>query len=200
VLYRLFPWNRASASDEPGGPLFNPRRQQGSGRHDQPGLYGALYVSRAEVSTVAEWLAAFRGQTLSAEDLRRTDGRVWAVVGFDDSTLEGLLDLDEPAELARRGWRPSGVATHQRRNTQRLAAELFGEGVVGFGWWSTLEAAWPNVTLFAERALDNLGIAEPPRALTMQDELVRSAAAAVGVQLALDQPRARRPQRETITQ
>jgi hypothetical protein len=62
VLYRLFPWSPGTTSSEPGGALFNPRRQQGSGRHDQPALYGALYLSRSELSPVAEWLAAFRGQ------------------------------------------------------------------------------------------------------------------------------------------
>ncbi|MDQ3937340.1 MAG: hypothetical protein M3253_01525, partial [Chloroflexota bacterium] len=124
-LYRLFPWNPGSGDTESGGPLFNPRRQQGRGRHDQPDLYGALYLSRSEVSPLAEWLAAFRGQTMTADDLRRTDGRRWALATFDDAGLGGVVDLDEPAELGRRGLRPSGVATYQRQTTQALAVSLF---------------------------------------------------------------------------
>ncbi|HUG47289.1 MAG TPA: RES domain-containing protein [Candidatus Limnocylindria bacterium] len=183
MLYRLFPWSPSAASHEPGGPLYNPRRQQGSGRHDRPTLYGALYVARTEVSSVAEWLAAFRGQSLSADDFRRTDGRQLALVAFDDARLPALADLDEPAELARRGLRPSGVATHRRPVTQRMAAELYAEGLYGFAWWSTLESSWSNVTLFAERALPLLAIAQPPRGLGFDDQLVREAAAAVGVAL-----------------
>jgi hypothetical protein len=192
LLYRLFPWSATVAADQPGGPLYNPRRLQGVGRHDQPELYGALYVSRAATSAVAEWLAAFRGQTLTAADLGRSDGRRWALASFDDGHLAPLPDLDEPTELARRSLRPSGVATHRRAVTQRLAAALFAEDVAGFGWWSTLEAAWPNVTLFAERALPHLQLAEPPRELTIDDPLVVEAAASVGVLLEQDLRRRRR--------
>lgn len=183
MLYRLFPWSPGAASHEPGGPLYNPRRQQGSGRHDGPARYGALYVARTEVSCVAEWLAAFRGQSLSSDDFRRTDGRQLALVAIDDAPLPALADLDEPAELARRGLRPSAVATHRRPVTQRMAAELFAEGLSGFCWWSTLESSWSNVTLFAERALPLLAVARPPRAIAFDDQLVREAAGAVGVRL-----------------
>jgi hypothetical protein len=184
MLHRLFPWSRASAPTDPGGALFNPRRQQGRGRHDRPDLYGAIYVTRTEVSAVAEWLAAFRGQELSTADLDRTDERVLALVAFEDDRLGDLADLDEPAELEKRRLRPSGVATHARHVTQQLASSLFEEGLAGFGWWSTLEAAWPNVTLFAERTLDRLAVAGEPRPLTIDDPVVAAAASAVGVQLA----------------
>ena len=183
MLYRLFPWSPSAAPGHPGNPLYNPRRQQGSGRHDGPALYGALYLARSELSPVAEWLAAFRGQTLAAEDFSRTDGRTWALARFDDGELPPLPDLDEPSELTRRRLRPSGVATHRRPVTQRLAADMHAEGVAGFAWWSTLEAAWSNVTLFAERALPLLAIAGSPRELAVEDPLVAQAAAAVGVRL-----------------
>lgn len=183
MLYRLFPWDPNVSPGEAGGPLYNPRRQQGSGRHDGPALYGALYVSRSEHSPIAEWLAAFRGQSLTADDFARTDGRTWALASFDDGRLPALPDLDEPAELVRRSLRPSSVATHRRPITQRLAADLFAEEVVGFAWWSTLEAGWSNVTLFAERTLPLLSIADTPRVLRIDDPLVGQAAAAVGVRL-----------------
>jgi hypothetical protein len=183
VLYRLFPWDPAADASSPGGALFNPRAQQGRGRHDNPDLYGALYVARIEVSALAEWLAGFRGQTLGPDDFARTDGRRWALVGLADAALRGIVDLDDPLELASRRMRPSRVATRTRSSTQAVASSLFAEGVPGFGWWSTLEASWPNVTLFAERALATLTVADGPREMTIDDPVVRAAAAAIGVTL-----------------
>ena len=183
MLYRLFPWDPAADAWSPGGALFNPRAQQGNGRHDNPELYGALYVTCVEVAALAEWLAGFRGQTLGPDDFARTDGRRWALVGLADAALRGMVDLDDPVELAARRMRPSRVATRSRSTTQEVASSLFAEGVPGFGWWSTLEASWPNVTLFAERALDALNVAEGPRETGIDDPVVRDAAAAIGVTL-----------------
>ena len=183
MLYRLFPWDPAADASSVGGALFSPRAQQGRGRHDNPDLYGALYVARVEASAVAEWLAGFRGQTLGPDDLARTDGRRWALVGLDDAALRGMVDLDDPMELASRRVRPSRVATRTRSTTQQVAETLFAEGIPGFGWWSTLEASWPNVTLFAERALDALDVSDGPREIGIDDPVVRAAAAAIGVTL-----------------
>lgn len=183
MLHRLFPWDPAADASSPGGALFNPRAQQGSGRHDNPDLYGALYLSRIEVSAVAEWLAGFRGQTLMPDDFTRTDGRRWALVGLDGLALRGTVDLDDPLELAARQLRPSMVATCTRSTTQQVAGTLFAEGIPGFGWWSTLEASWPNVTLFAERALATHTVADSPREIGIDDPVVRAAAAAIGVTL-----------------
>ncbi len=183
MLYRFFPWDPAADASSPGGALFNPRAQQGSGRHDNPHLYGALYVARVEVSAVAEWLAGFRGQRLTAVDFLRIDRRRWALVGLDDEALRGMVDLDDPVELAARRMRPSKVATRTRSTTQQVAETLFAEGVPGFGWWSTLEASWPNATLFAERALDALSVADGPREIAIDHPVVRAAAAAIGVTL-----------------
>lgn len=183
MLYRFFPWDPAAVASSLGGALFNPRAQQGKGRHDNPDLYGALYVARVEVSAVAEWLAGFRGQTLGSDDFARTDGRRWALVGLGDAALGGIVDLDDPEELAARRIRPSRVATRTRATTQEVASGLFAEGVPGFGWWSTLEASWPNMTLFAERVLDALSVADGPREIGVDDPVVRAAAAAIGVTL-----------------
>ena len=183
MLYRLFPWDPAADASASGGALFNPRVQQGRARHDNPDLYGALYTARVEESAVAEWLAGFRGQVLVADDFVRVDGRRWALVGLDDAALGGTVDLDDPAELAARRMRPSIVATRARSTTQGMAAALFAEGIAGFGWSSTLEASWPNVTFFAERALDLLRVADGPREISIDDPAVRAAAVAIGVVL-----------------
>jgi hypothetical protein len=184
LLYRVFAWERRAGERVAGGPLFNPRAHQGAGRHDNPEFYGAIYCSGLEVSAIAEWLAPFRGRSVSDVDFRRTDAREIAVVALDDTELDGVLDLDDPSVLASRSLRPSVVATHDRPITQEIARRLYNEGVPGIGWWSTLESRWPNVTLFAERALSSLSVAEGPRVLTTGDPAVLAAARAIGVVVA----------------
>lgn len=169
---------------DPGGALYVPREWQGDGRHDHPDYYGALYMSRVQESAVAERIQSFRGQTLEDADLRLEGGDAYALAAFDDSALDGIVDLDDPAELARRQLRPSVVATRDRMVTRGIALRIFEEGVQGFGWWSTLESAWPNVTLFAERASAQLTLVGNPEILTVRHPMVRVAAEAIGVQLA----------------
>jgi hypothetical protein len=183
MLYRVFPLIDGAALDRPGGPLYVPRERQGAGRHDQPYAYGALYLSRLALSAVAERIQAFRGQTLTDDDLRFEDGSRYALAVFDEDGIEGLIDLDDPAELSRRTLRPSRVATRQRTGTRALALRIFDEGAPGFVWWSTLEASWPNATLFAERAVPRLRLAAEPEPLSVQHSTLRAAAEAIGVRL-----------------
>jgi RES domain len=183
VLYRVFPFRPAVGLIEEGGALHVPRERQGAGRHDNPDHYGALYVSRTALSAVAERIQGFRGRELGAEDLVRADGRRLALAWIDDGELDDLIDLDDPEELARRGVRPSGVATRARAITQPMALAIHREGHSGLAWWSTLEASWENVTLFAERATPLLRVGTPPEPLTVRSEAVRDAAAALGISL-----------------
>lgn len=94
-----------------------------------------------------------------------------------------LLDLDDPAILGTRGLRPSEVATRVRKHTQRMAMSLYEDGVLGFEWWSTIEASWINVTLFEERAARHLRLEGEPEPLTLDHPAVQNAADAVGVLL-----------------
>jgi hypothetical protein len=94
-----------------------------------------------------------------------------------------VLDLDDPSNLVARDLRPSGVATRARRPTQRLALRLYEEGVDGLEWWSTIEASWINVTLFADRIGGRLSVVGEPEPLTLDHPAVREAAEAVGVLL-----------------
>jgi hypothetical protein len=155
VLYRCFGWLPKADPQEPGGALYLPRDHQGAGRHDNPDLYGALYLSESPVGAVAEQLARFRG-------------------------IRALVDLDDPRILQRRRLRPSDVATGNRGVTQRQAAALYAspEAPAGIRWWSSLEASWLNVTLF-DRALESLELADI-RALTLQDESVDAATEFLG--------------------
>ena len=178
MLYRVFRALDGVAATERGGPLWVPREYQGAGRHDSPGRYGAFYAARSPVAAVAEVIQAFRGRDLSPEDLERSDGTRLMLVAYDDSGLEALLDLDKPAVLVEEGWRPSGVASGDRAVTQGMAVHAFEAGSLGLSWWSTLDSAWTNVTLFAERALGGGAVAVEgtPEPLTVKQVEVIAAA------------------------
>jgi len=184
VLYRAFALAPGAALSAPGGALFVARVAQGAGRHDNPAHYGALYASRSAVSAVAEVLQQFRNQTLAEEDLSRAGGRRLALATIDES-LASLVDLDDPAVLLERALRPSAVATRERRVTQRIALDAFERGATGLSWWSTLEASWVNVTLFAERA-GSPALALEPESLSLSHAAVREAADELGIELAND--------------
>lgn len=170
-----------------GGPLYVPREQQGAGRHDAPDRYGAWYCSRDAVSAVAESMAFARGRFLHDDDFVTAAGTVRALVGFQIEDEIAVPDLDDPQILVEKRLLPSQVATRQRAVTQRIASGIFDEGAIGFLWWSTLDAAWVNVTLFHERALPYVSIATPPRRLSTRLPEVQEAAERIGVSLAYRQ-------------
>lgn len=179
----MFPRVAGARHDAEGGALFVPRDRQGVGRHDNPEHYGALYLTRSPVSAVAERIQGFRGQSITDADLRRKGTDHLALVAFDEGTLDALVDLDDPHELAARTLRPSRVATRERVTTQAIALGLFAEGHTGFTWWSALEASWTNVTLFAERVGGRPTFAGDPEPLTIAHPALRAAAEALGVRL-----------------
>ncbi len=192
MLYRVFPQLPTAGLSEWGGPLYVARVRQGVGRHDNPLHYGALYLSRSPESAVAESIQKFRGQTLTDGDLELVDGRRYALASIDDASLgdaslgdagPAVIDLDQPRELMRRDLRPSRVATRLRERTQPMALAIFDEGAAGIGWWSTLEASWPNVTLFAPRAVEHLSLAADPEPLSVSHPALITAANLLGLRL-----------------
>lgn len=185
MLYRVFPFVPGAGAAEDGGPLHVVRALQGGGRHDNPQAYGALYASRSAQSAVAERIQRFRGRTLAEAHLRRADGTRYALAAIEDEGLDRpLVDLDDPRELVRRDLRPSWVATRDRTVTRPIALSIFAEGAAGLGWWSTLDAEWSNVTLFAERTRRRLRLAGDPEPLTLVMPALRAAARALGIRLA----------------
>jgi hypothetical protein len=182
VLYRAFPSVEGAEAHELGGPLFVPRLDQGLGRHDNPERYGALYLSREPVSNLAEVLRGYAGRTITERHLR-PEGAHLALATLDDAGLGDLLDLDDPHNLVARELRPSRVATRDRGVTRELAGRLYDEEAPGFEWWSTIEASWINVTLFAERVLEHISVIGEPEELSLDHPAVREAAEAVGVEL-----------------
>ena len=183
ILHRCLAWNERAAPDAPDGALWVPRPYQGEGRHDNPAVYGCLYLSEQPLSCVVEQLARFRGQRLTAALLRRRG----LPLGLAELELPGdarLVDLDDPAVLRRERLRPSGVATRQREITQPQALALHEAhaDAAGLRWWSTFESLWANVTLF-DRAASALRLVSA-RALEVDDEAVAAAADVLGLRLA----------------
>jgi hypothetical protein len=180
-LWRALPFDRDAAPDQPGGPLWFPRDQQGYGRHDNPDLYGCLYVAEDAVSAVAEPLAAFRGTGRLTGAMLTHLGRPLALAELALAEAAIAVDLDDPDVLAAEQLRPSRLATRSRPVTQRVAADLFDAhpDAVGLRWWSTLEASWINWTLF-DRASARLRLVDVAE-LRLDDAVVREAALLLGL-------------------
>jgi hypothetical protein len=182
ILYRCLAWNQRAAPDKPDGALWFPRVFQGEGRHDNPDVYGCLYLSEAPLSCIVEQLARFRGQRLTPALLRRRDLPL-ALAELELENGAELVDLDNPVVLRRERLRPSRVATRQREVTRPQARALHERHpeAAGLRWWSTFESLWANVTLF-DRAGTALRLSEV-RALDLADEEILSAADVLGLRL-----------------
>ena len=180
IVHRALPWDGGARPEEPGGALWFPRQFQGHGRHDNPDLYGCLYVSADPVSAVAERLAPFRGSGVLHPSVLEQGSRPLALASIELADDARLLDLDDPGVLVREELRPSAVATRRRSVTQRQAAQLWERHApAALRWWSTLEASWPNLTLF-HTAAGELRVSDV-RPLAVDDAEVRAAADALGL-------------------
>jgi hypothetical protein len=175
ILYRCFAWNEHASPREADGPLWCPRIFQGEGRHDNPDLFGCLYVSDRPLASIVEQLARFRGQRLLPSLLKRR-GLPLALAELELDDPADLIDLDDPAVLRRERLRPSLVATRQRETTQPQARMIYERhpSSAGLRWWSTYESLWVHVTLF-DRAAPALRV-RSVRALGMDDADVAEAA------------------------
>jgi hypothetical protein len=193
MLYRVFRHRTDAADQDRGGALHVPRDRQGAGRHDGPARYGAFYAARSAEAAVAESIAAFRGRDLDDDDLDLADGSRLALAKYDDATIGTLTDLDDPSVLLAEGWRPSGVASRDRRATQAMAVRIFEAGAPGISWWSTLDSAWTNVTLFAERTIEPelLRLVGEPERLSVRHPVLVAAADRLVIALAVGRRRRR---------
>ena len=180
ILYRCFAWDRRARPDEPDGALWFPRPFQGDGRHDNPDVYGCLYLADSEVSGVVEQLARFRTQRLQPALLRRR-GLPLSLAELELDDRAEVLDLDEPRLLARERLRPSQVATRRRLVTQpqALALHRAHPQAAALRWWSTFESLWANFTIF-DRAAASLSVRDV-RELTIEDGAVAAAAEFFGL-------------------
>jgi hypothetical protein len=181
ILWRVLPWRAQSRPREPGGALWFPRELQGAGRHDNPDLYGCLYVGEQAISPIAEALAPFRGTGSLTPSMLIRGGAPLTLVEISLSDDGQVLDLDDPSVLAGTGLRPSRVATGRRDLTQAYAARLhaLNPPVAALRWWSTIEASLINLTVFdrAQQALEMIDA----RALDVDHVAVRDAAELLGL-------------------
>ena len=179
ILYRCFAWNERARDDQPDSPLWFPRVFQGDGRHDNPDVYGCLYVTDREASGVVEQFARFRGQRLIEPMLVRR-GLPLALAAIELPDGVELVDLDDPVVLRRRRLRPSVVATRDRTITQPQALAVYRDtDAAGIRWWSIVESLWANYTLF-DRAVRRLRL-QDVRLLTLEDAAVVEGADYLGL-------------------
>ncbi len=181
IVHRCFPREPGADEHEEGGALWFPRPFQGEGRHDNPELYGCLYVGESQVGAIAEQLQGFRGDRRLATWMLAREGLPLALAAIQLRDDAVVLDLDDPRILVREELRPSEVATRDRARTQADARMLFERHseAAAIRWWSTLEASWLNVTVF-ERAAEALRVVEQ-RTLTVFDPAIRDAAEFLGL-------------------
>jgi RES domain len=182
-LWRALPLDRKARPTEAGGPLWFPRLQQVGGRHDNPDLYGCLYVAEQAASAVAELLAPFRGTGKLLPSMLVRYGTPLALAALELEDGVTAIDLDDPATLIATALRPSQVATRRREATQRQAAEVYEAhpAALGIRWWSTLESSWINWTLF-DRAAGSLEVREAED-LTVEHPVVAEAADLLGLRI-----------------
>ena len=180
ICWRVAALDPGAGDRERGGVLWFPRSLQGEGRHDNPDLYGCLYVAAQAMGAIAEALAPFRGSGRLDPSMLRRAGRALVLGRLSLAEEAGVLDLDDPQVLAREGLRPSRIATRQRTTTQRQAARLHEAHpeAVALRWWSTIESMLLNLTIF-ERGMPLLEL-EELRPLSPDDPDVSAAAQLLG--------------------
>jgi hypothetical protein len=155
--------------------LFINRHLQAGTRHGLPDLDGVLYCSKHAASAIAERLQEFRGQVIENKDL--TVGALRLALACIEIPEEfSLVDLCQTSVLSEWGIDPLQVATKDRVISQRLARRLHEKNVSGFLWWSSLEPAWTNVSLFQSRVESKIILRKPIRYLeTAMPELIQAA-------------------------
>lgn len=181
ILWRVLPRDPAAAIAAPGGPLWFPREYQGAARHDNPQVYGCLYVAEAPASAIAEALSPFRGRGALTPAMLERAGRRLSLAALELREPASMIDLDEPATLAAERLRPSRVATRARGTTQSDALRLFEshDDAMALRWWSTIEASWINVTIF-DRARRRLRV-QSVETLSVEHEAAHDAATELGL-------------------
>lgn len=165
-------------------PSFVPRTT-GRGRFDLPVDHSAvLYAAESADHAIAEALQPWRNRTLRGAHLVRS-GHPLAVVEVqvDEDRAAALMDLCDPRVLVEHGFAPDRVASRERRHTQPIAASSWEVGRPGLRWWSAFWGDWHGVVLFTARLETGLRYG-PSKVLSLDDADVRSAADALGMEIA----------------
>ena len=161
--------------------MWFPRIYQGDGRHDNPDVYGCLYLADREVSCVVEQLARFRGRRLVPGSLVRR-GLPLALAGDRASGREPSSSTSTTRPCSSRtssGLRTSRPEPATSLSLRRSPSTGATRDAAGLRWWSVYEALWANVTVF-DRAAPALRLAEIRR-LELGDPAVAAAADHLGL-------------------
>lgn len=178
-LYRIFPYLRNAAADEPGGALFRP--PGGAGRADSPtDRYRCLYTASAPEGAIAEAFGRFdrwdRQLIEMAPATPTLPASRFAVVGFELVSAP-IRNLDDARVLLEEGLRPSQVVSRDLSVTQAWSSRIHDRaGYAGVRWWSYYNPDWAVAAVWDIPRID---IAEPPRLLTVDDPSVVAAARAI---------------------
>ncbi len=135
ILYRCFAWDRRAAVADEGGALWFPRAYQGDGRHDNPDVYGCLYLA---VHAVSQWAAARartnRGPTLIEWVTYRVGAHSTSddPSGYRPSDEAAAWPLGDPIERLRRHLVRSDAWDDERHaalgeEVDRVIADAFTE-------------------------------------------------------------------------
>lgn len=171
-LYRVFPWLEDADPHEPGGALYIPA--QGGGRLDNPDLYSVFYAGSAEAGAVAEAFGRFPEWTsaiLAGSPV--LPGSVRALARYHLEEEARICDLDDPAQLAALGLRPSDVVSRDYSLSRAWARRIYLQGSWGgIRWWSFYDPRWVSFGIWATGQLSVQTI----RALSLDDPAVLEAA------------------------
>ncbi len=184
LFYRVFPFVAGSRERDPGGPLYIPRKNQGSQRHDIPHLDGVLYCSRVALSAVTEVVSHFSGTSISNTDLKTASGANLALVEYELDDKIKLLDLNAPETLVEYKISPSEIVTKVYSETRKLSERIWRAEATGFLWPSSHEGSWINATLFESRIKKHLHAPHKNiQVLTVEHPEVRDACARLRIPL-----------------
>lgn len=169
-LYRVFPFDSAASTTEPGGALFAPHGR--AGRIANPDLYHELYCSTSATGAVSE--AFGRLDVWTAETFVRYE-RPYALAELEFDHAVRICELDNVGRLLSYELVPSDVVASDRAVTRGWAARIYKTRKwVGISWWSRYDSRWHSAALWQRRGLR---VVKPPQPLSVEHPAVLKAAA-----------------------
>jgi hypothetical protein len=178
----VFPWDSRAEDGAPFSARFVPGGQ-GSGRFDVAAT-PVLYMAEDTEHAVAEKIQRYRGRSLESFDLYEY-GHPMALVRLQppDEVIHRVLDLCDPANLAKHSIRPDELAAVAAETTRAAAEKVHAHGYTGLRWWSAFRGEWHSVTLFLDRSPLSEVEFSTPEALSLEHPAVIKAAEALMIRI-----------------